>query len=46
MAAGQSISEVAFDLGYENASSFSTMFHRTFGVSPRMVRSGTLTPPL
>ncbi|MBS1087117.1 AraC family transcriptional regulator [Gluconobacter sphaericus] len=46
IAAGQSISEVAFDLGYENASSFSTMFHRTFGVSPRMVRSGTLTPPL
>ncbi|MFT8717675.1 AraC family transcriptional regulator [Gluconobacter potus] len=46
IAAGQSISEVAFDLGYENPSSFSTMFHRTFGVSPRMVRVGTLTPPL
>lgn len=38
IAAGQSISKVAFDLGYDNASSFSTMFHRTFGVAPRTLR--------
>lgn len=38
IAAGQSIAEVAFDLGYDNAGSFSTMFHRTFGVTPRTLR--------
>ncbi|NHO33843.1 AraC family transcriptional regulator [Acetobacter fallax] len=41
IAAGQSIAEVAFDLGYDNAASFSTMFHRTFGVAPRTLRSGS-----
>ena len=40
IAAGQSIAEVAFDLGYENAGSFSTMFHRTFGVAPSTLRFG------
>ncbi len=44
IAAGQSIAEVAFDLGYENAGSFSTMFHRTFGVAPSTLRPGTLRP--
>lgn len=38
IATGQSIAEVAFDLGYDNAGSFSTMFHRTFGVAPRKLR--------
>ncbi|GBQ20732.1 AraC family transcriptional regulator [Acetobacter estunensis NRIC 0472] len=38
IAAGQPIAQVAFDLGYDNASSFSTMFHRTFGVAPRTLR--------
>ncbi|MBB2205444.1 helix-turn-helix domain-containing protein [Gluconacetobacter takamatsuzukensis] len=41
IAAGQSIAEVAFDLGYDNAGSFSTMFQRTFGVSPRTLRAGS-----
>ncbi len=40
IAAGQSVAEVAFALGYENAGSFSTMFHRTSGVTPRTLRSG------
>lgn len=43
IAAGQPVSEVAFELGYENAGSFSTMFHRTFGMSPRALRATTLT---
>ncbi|QEO17654.1 AraC family transcriptional regulator [Acetobacter vaccinii] len=34
IAAGKSIAEVAFDLGYDNAGSFSTMFRRIFGVAP------------
>ncbi|GBR03698.1 AraC family transcriptional regulator [Acetobacter oeni] len=41
IAAGQSVAEVAFDLGYDNAGSFSTMFHRTFGVTPRALRFGS-----
>ncbi|MFT9299313.1 MAG: AraC family transcriptional regulator, partial [Gluconobacter sp.] len=41
IATGQSIAEVAFDLGYDNASSFSSMFHRTFGVSPRELRANS-----
>lgn len=45
IATGQSIAEVAFDLGYDNAGSFSTMFHRTFGVVPSMLRvNPSLTP--
>ncbi|WP_215757144.1 helix-turn-helix transcriptional regulator [Gluconobacter sp. P5H9_a] len=43
IATGQSIAEVAFDLGYDNASSFSSMFHRTFGVSPRELRANSPT---
>jgi len=39
IATGQSIAEVAFDLGYDNASSFSAMFHKTFGVAPRTLRA-------
>lgn len=45
IAAGQSVAEVAFDLGYENAGSFSTMFHRTFGVAPSTLRPGTSSAP-
>lgn len=45
IAAGQPISKVAFDLGYDNASSFSTMFHRTFGVAPRTLRFSSLPTP-
>ena len=39
LATGQSIAEVAFDLGYDNAGSFSTMFHRTFGAVPSTLRT-------
>ncbi|GBQ66598.1 AraC family transcriptional regulator [Ameyamaea chiangmaiensis NBRC 103196] len=39
IAAGQSIAEIAFDLGYGNAGSFSTMFHRASGVAPRTLRA-------
>ncbi|MBB2200745.1 AraC family transcriptional regulator [Gluconacetobacter tumulisoli] len=46
IAAGQSIAEVAFDLGYHNAGSFSTMFHRTFGVAPSTLRFGSSPAPL
>lgn len=45
IAAGQPISKVAFDLGYDNASSFSTMFHRTFGVAPRTLRFNSVPTP-
>ncbi|MBY0512164.1 MAG: helix-turn-helix transcriptional regulator [Rhodospirillaceae bacterium] len=34
MAAGQTITTVAFDVGYDSPSAFSAMFHRTFGVPP------------
>ncbi|MFV3381191.1 helix-turn-helix domain-containing protein [Pseudomonas sp. NY15354] len=34
LAAGQSVLEVALDLGYESPSAFSAMFRRTLGVSP------------
>lgn len=45
LATGQSIAEVAFDLGYDNAGSFSTMFHRTFGVAPSTLRVNSLPTP-
>lgn len=45
LAAGQSIAEVAFDLGYDNAGSFSTMFHRTFGAAPSALRFGSSSTP-
>lgn len=34
LAAGEPITTVAFDLGYESASAFATMFKRTVGVPP------------
>ncbi|MDE7547609.1 helix-turn-helix transcriptional regulator [Acetobacter fabarum] len=39
IAAGQSVAEVAFDLGYDSAGSFSSMFHKTFGMAPSSLRS-------
>lgn len=34
LAAGRSITSVAFDVGYESPSAFTAMFHRTFGEPP------------
>lgn len=34
LAAGSSITQVAFDVGYESPSGFAAMFRRTFGVAP------------
>ncbi|WP_440223289.1 AraC family transcriptional regulator [Dokdonella sp. MW10] len=34
LAAGDAITTIAFDLGYESASAFATMFRRTIGVAP------------
>lgn len=34
IAAGESIAKVSFDVGYENPSAFTAMFHRTFGANP------------
>ncbi|MEM5478140.1 helix-turn-helix transcriptional regulator [Pacificibacter sp. AS14] len=35
LAAGQKVTTVAFDMGYESSSAFSYMFRQTLGVSPR-----------
>ena len=34
LSAGQSVTSVAFEVGYESASAFTAMFHRTFGAPP------------
>jgi AraC-like DNA-binding protein len=34
LAIGQPVTTVAFDVGYDSPSSFTAMFHRTFGVAP------------
>jgi AraC-like DNA-binding protein len=34
LASGKTVTEVAFEVGYENASSFISVFHRTFGRTP------------
>jgi AraC-like DNA-binding protein/mannose-6-phosphate isomerase-like protein (cupin superfamily) len=34
LSAGQSITKVAFEVGYDSPSAFTAMFHRTFGVPP------------
>jgi len=35
----RSITEIAYDAGYEHPSNFATAFRRTFGVTPRMSRT-------
>ena len=35
LAAGQSVKQVAFDVGYRHPSAFVSMFRRTFGVTPK-----------
>lgn len=39
LASGQSVTSVAFDMGYESPSAFSYMFRQTLGVSPSKFRS-------
>jgi AraC-like DNA-binding protein len=34
LSAGQSITQVAFEVGYDSSSAFTAMFHRAFGVPP------------
>ncbi|WP_318389321.1 helix-turn-helix domain-containing protein [Enterobacter sp.] len=34
LAAGQSVSAIALDLGYDNVSAFIALFRRVFGVTP------------
>jgi len=34
LAAGQPVTTVAYDVGYESPSAFSAVFHRTFGMTP------------
>lgn len=34
LSAGQSVTSVAFEVGYESASAFTAMFHRAFGAPP------------
>lgn len=41
LAAGEAITTIAFDLGYESASAFATMFRRTVGVAPSRYLSST-----
>jgi AraC-like DNA-binding protein/mannose-6-phosphate isomerase-like protein (cupin superfamily) len=41
LAAGEPVTTVALDLGYESAAAFSTMFKRLVGVPPSRYRSGS-----
>lgn len=34
LAAGQTVTSVAYDVGYESPSAFTAMFHKSFGVTP------------
>jgi AraC-like DNA-binding protein len=38
LSGGQSVTDVALDLGYDSVSAFSAMFRRASGVSPRAYR--------
>ena len=40
LAAGQPITTVAFDVGYDSPSAFTAMFHRSFGIPPSQYRFG------
>lgn len=44
LAAGVSVTTIAFDLGYESAAAFTTMFKRRVGVSPSRYRPGLMDP--
>ena len=43
LSTGQSVTSVAFEVGYESASAFTAMFHRTFGAPPSHYVSRVLT---
>lgn len=38
LAAGQTVTSVAYDVGYESPSAFTAMFHKSFGVPPSQYR--------
>lgn len=40
-----SITQIAFEVGYEHSANFSTAFRRVFGMSPREVMLGDRPPP-
>ena len=42
---GQSVTDVAFTVGYSSSSAFTAMFRRTFGVPPTRFLSEQSTPP-
>ena len=35
LAAGEAVTSIALDMGYDNPAAFTTMFRRTLGTSPR-----------
>ncbi|XHR99122.1 transcriptional regulator [Sphingomonas sp. DBB INV C78] len=44
LASGASITNVAFDVGYESPSAFTAMFHRSFGVPPSQYATAWTRP--
>ena len=40
LAAGEPVTAIALDLGYDSPAAFSTMFKRLLGISPNHYRSG------
>jgi AraC-like DNA-binding protein len=45
LAAGESVTAVALDLGYESPAAFATMFKRLAGIPPSRYRRGEDKPP-
>lgn len=44
LASGESVTTVAFDVGYNSPSAFTAMFRKTFGVAPTRYLSNAATP--
>ena len=44
LAAGESVTSIALDLGYESPAAFSTMFRRLLGIPPSRYRASHATP--
>ncbi|WP_084396647.1 AraC family transcriptional regulator [Henriciella aquimarina] len=45
LSAGEPVTHVAYEVGYESPSAFAAMFHRTFGLSPRSYRNACAPRP-